>query len=65
VAFSVEPSTIASGVLDPVDVDAQRDDAQVIGEVHAVDHQRDQIQVVQIRGHQLAQRGLGHRHEPA
>src|ERR1019366_8216425 len=34
VAFSVEPSSIASGVLGPVDVDAQGDHAGVLAEVH-------------------------------
>ena len=36
-----------------------------LGEVHAVDHQRDQIQPGQIGGEQLGQGGFGHRHEPA
>jgi len=30
-------------MLHAVGVDAQRDDAQVVGEVHPVDHQRDQL----------------------
>ena len=46
VAFSVEPSTIASGCLTPVDVDAQRDNAAVFGEGHAVDHQRSQVPIM-------------------
>ena len=48
-AFSVEPSTNASGCLFPVDVDAERHDAARLGEVHPVDHQRHQIQPGQIR----------------
>ena len=51
------------GVLGPVGVDAQRDDADRLAEVHAVDHQRDQVQAGQVGGQQLRERGLGHRHE--
>ena len=36
-----------------------------IGEVHAVDHQRDEIQPGQIRDEQLGQGGFGYRDEPA
>jgi hypothetical protein len=46
-------------MLAAVDADAQRYHAQVLTEVHAVDHQRHQVQPVQRRGEQLAQRGLG------
>ena len=52
-------------MLVPVDVDAQRHDAARLGEVHAVDHQRHQIQPGQIRDKQLGQGGFGHRHKPA
>ena len=65
VAFSVEPSTSASGCLIPSMSMPERHDAARLGEVHPVDHQRDQVQPGQIRGEQLGQRGLGHRHEPA
>ena len=51
--------------LDPLDVDAERDDAGVLAEVHPVDHQRDQVQVIEAAGHQLAERGLGRGNEPA
>jgi hypothetical protein len=34
-------------MLDPVDVDAERDDARVLAEVHPVGHERDQVQVAQ------------------
>jgi len=63
VVFSVDPSTSAR--LGPVDADAERDDAQMVGEVHAVDHQRDQVQVREIGGEQVGQCVLGHRHELA
>ena len=48
VAFSVEPSTSASGMLGPVDGDAQGDHAGVLAEVDAVDQQADQVQVGQV-----------------
>ena len=51
-------------MLGPVDVDAQGDHAGVLAEVHAVDHQRHQVQPGQVRGQQLGQRGLGGRDEP-
>jgi hypothetical protein len=37
----------SEGVLGPVDADAERDDAGVLAEVHPVDHQRHQVQVIQ------------------
>ena len=52
-------------VLDAVDADAERDDAGVLAEVHPVDHECDQVQVIEAAGHQLGQRGLGRGHEPA
>ena len=52
-------------MLRAVDADAQRHHAQVLAEVHPVDHQRDQVQVTQRLGEQLAQRGLGRGDEPA
>jgi len=50
-------------MLGAVDADPQSHNAQVLTEVDAVDHQRHQVQVPQRCGEQLAQRGLGHRHE--
>ena len=44
VAFSVEPDR--QRVLDPVDVDAQRDKAAVFGEGYAVNHQRSQVPIM-------------------
>ena len=55
----------SEGMLGAVDADPQRHDAQVLTEVDAVDHQRHQVQLPQWCGEQLAQRSLGHRHEPA
>ena len=54
-------------VLDAVDADAdaERDDAGVLAEVHPVDHECDQVQVIEAAGHQVGQRGLGRGHEPA
>jgi hypothetical protein len=52
-------------VLGPVDVDAQRDDAGVLAEVHPVGHERDQIQGIEAVRHQLRKRGLGGGDEPA
>ena len=52
-------------MLGPVDVYAECDHAQVVGEVDPVDHQRDQIQARQVRGEQIGQGVLGHRHELA
>ena len=37
-------------MLDGVDVNAQRHDAARLGEVHGVDHHRDEVQRGQIRG---------------
>jgi hypothetical protein len=51
-------------VLDPLDVDAERD-ADVLAEMYPVGHERDQVQVVQPAGHQLLERGLGRGDEPA
>jgi hypothetical protein len=50
-------------VLDPVD--AQREHAQVIGAVHAADHQHHQVQAGQVGCEQVGQGVLGHRHELA
>lgn len=52
------------GVLDPVDVDADRHHQAVAGEVDPVDHEGHQIQPGQVGCHQLGQRGLGRGHEP-
>jgi hypothetical protein len=38
------------GVLGPVDADPQRHDAEMIGEVDAVDHQRHQVELGQVGG---------------
>jgi hypothetical protein len=35
-------------VLGAVDADAQRHHAEVVGEVHAVDHQRHQVETGQV-----------------
>jgi hypothetical protein len=51
-------------VLGPVDADAQRHDAGVLAEVHPVDHQRDQVEVIEAPGHQFRERGLGRGDEP-
>jgi hypothetical protein len=37
----------------------------VVGDVHAVDHQRDQVQPGQVGGNQVGQGVLGHRHQLA
>jgi hypothetical protein len=37
----------------------------VLTEVHPIDHERHQIQLRQVRGQQLRERGLGLRDEPA
>jgi hypothetical protein len=52
-------------VLGALDVNAQRDDTTGLGEVHAVDHQRYQIQPGQIPRQQLGQGGFGLRHKSA
>ncbi len=52
-------------MLDAVGVDTERVDTQMPGEVHPVDHQRDQLQPGQICREQLAESGLGPLHEPA
>jgi putative transposase len=51
-------------MLDAVDVDPEGDHAGVLTEVHAIDHQRHQIQRGQVRGQQRRERGLGLRDEP-
>jgi len=53
VVLSVDPSTIA-GDLGAVDPDPQRDHAQVVGEVDAVDHDRDRVQPGQVCGEQIS-----------
>ena len=52
-------------VLVALDVDAQGDDTAGFGEVHPVDHRRDEIQPGQILRQQLGQRGFGQCHEAA
>jgi len=47
------------------DADPERHDAAVLGEVHPVDHERHQVERGQVRGKQLSQCMLGHRHELA
>jgi len=44
-------------MLRAVDADPERDHAQVITEVHAVDHQRHQIQAIERGGEQLTMFG--------
>ena len=63
-AFSVEPSSMASGTLTGVDRDPQGDDADVVGEVDPVDHERDQVHTRQVRGHEVGQGRLGGLDEP-
>jgi len=46
-------------MLGAVDADTQSHNAQVLTEVHAVDHQRHQVQPGQVGCEQLGQRGLG------
>jgi hypothetical protein len=57
-AFSVEPSTRASGCF-ARDANAQRHHAQAPGDANAVEHDRDQPQTGQIGSHQLGQSPLG------
>jgi hypothetical protein len=52
-------------VLRAVDADAQRHHAGGRAEVHAVDQERDQVQVIEPLAHQLHQGGLGGGGEPA
>jgi len=52
-------------VLGAVEADAEGDEAAVLAEVDAVDHQRHQVQSGQVGGHQLGQRSLGGRDELA
>jgi len=40
-------------------VDAERHDAARLGEVHPVDHHRDQVQRAQVGAEQLGESGLG------
>ena len=61
--FSVDPSTHSEGMFHTVDPYPQSDDAQMVGEVDPVDHERHQVQPGQVRGEQVGQRMLGHRHE--
>ncbi len=65
VAFSVEPSTTPRGILVPSMLIPKRHDAEMLGEVDPVDHQRDQIQLGEIGVHHLVERPFGHGHEPA
>jgi hypothetical protein len=51
--------------LGPIQGDAEGDHAAVLGDVHAVDHERDQVQPGQVLGEQLGQGMLGRGHEPA
>ena len=46
-------------VLGAGDVDAERHDAEVIGEVDAVDHERDEIEPGEVTGQQLGEGVLG------
>ncbi len=46
-------------MLAPLGVDHQRDHAQLLGQAHPVDQDRNRINRRQVRGEQLGQRGLG------
>jgi len=50
-------------MLRALQVDAERHDAARLGEVHPVDHQRDQVQSAQVGAEQPSQSGLGLRRE--
>jgi hypothetical protein len=50
--------------LGPVDGDGERDHAAMAGNMHAVDHERDDVQPGQVPGEQLGQGMLGRGHEP-
>jgi hypothetical protein len=52
-------------VLGSVDADAQRNHAAVLAEVHAIDQERDQVQVIEPTAHQVGEGGLGSGDEPA
>jgi hypothetical protein len=47
-----------------VDADPECDDADVLTEVDAVEHQRDQVQLGQRPGEQIGQCGFGRLDEP-
>jgi hypothetical protein len=47
-----------------VDAGPECDDADVLTEVDAIEHQRDQVQLGQRPGEQVAQRGFGRLDEP-
>ena len=47
------------------DIDPQRHDADVVGEVDAVDHEGDEVELVETRRQQLGERVLGGLHEAA
>ena len=53
------------GVLGPVDVDAERNHAQMLGKRDPVDHDRHQVELGEVGRHELGERRLGHGHEPA
>lgn len=61
VVFSVEPSTRASGCK-VVSISMLSATARLT-EVHAVDHQRDEVQLTERGDEQLGKRGLGRRDE--
>ncbi len=63
VAFSVEPSTSASGCLVPCRSMPSATTQTGLGEVHPADHHRDQVQSAQVGAEQLGESGLGLRHE--
>jgi len=64
VVFSVDPSTTASGCLVP-SMSIPSDHAQVVSEVHPIDHHCDQVHLREVPGEHIGQRVLGHRHELA
>jgi len=60
-ANSNAPSPMSpSSLPQDLDVDAERNNAAVRGEVHSVDHDDHEIERREIRSHEVAQGGLGH-----
>ena len=53
------------GVLGPVDADAHGHDAQMLGEVDPVDHDRHQVELREVRRHELCQCRFCRCHEAA
>jgi hypothetical protein len=51
-------------MFDPIHVDAHHRQHQVLGEVHAVEQQLDQLELAQIASHQFSQSASGTDQEP-